>query len=586
MIVYSQVDEDTISKLPSNFFVNNLLAKMALTNDKPVAKILCDNCDREDTAESRCNKCGLYLCQFCTEFHKRSRFLKYHKLLTIEESNPSTQTIAQKIRCSKHEEEIIKLFCKTCRTTTCRDCTIAEHREHEYAFVEEVAAEKKQHLQQTLDEVKQRKGRVVQGIVDLKEFDKTLQLKKNSTITEINCHFDELTKSVIESLECRKNELVEEATSITNSKQMQIREQLEVLELALASCEGSIEFTELAFENGNDVQIVSMEKYILESLEQLKTVNDETEPCVTENMVVIIPSTLLEHLNEYDVKGVASCAENCTVSFEHDDKKLFPGKQYSIKLICFDIKNQRLNYGGQRIKPSFTGMNVDEVAVTDNKDGSHTISFRPGYGEKLKFGVSIDGRPAVNCSLTKQMNWVMSDGKGVITDDGLTMKGEGCECEYYWRVGNCYFESGVHTWKVQLDHYQELDPPPVIETLHFDDPEYFEDNKPHLFGGKTYIPGFEVGIVDCEEIDAGMPYKVQRECVYLCTLRDNDSNRVVTLNLDMDKGTLQITQSSSTLDEDSSCESDHVVSYFFSSRRVSPFFACWSPQTTLHLIER
>ncbi len=361
-------------------------------------------------------------------------------------AKPGPQDVAEKIRCPKHKEEVIKLFCKTCQTTTCRDCTIIDHRQHEYGFVEEVATEEKQHIQENLDEVKQRKGRVVQGIVNLKKFGECLEAKKNSTISEINQHFDDLGKAVAESIESRKNEMVEKATSLTDSKQKQIRAQLEVLEVALASCESSIEFTEQAFRNGNDVQILSMEKYILQSLEQLKAVKDETEPSVTEDMKFIIPSSVQEtnrkNLNEYDIDVAVPSPENCTASFKQADKMFIPGKLYSITLICLDTNNQRLRCGGQDIKPSFTGMYVCDVSVTDNKDSSYIIHFCPRQGGMLKFEVSINGVPAPNCSLTKQVKWVISDahGKGVITNGGLTMQGEGCECEYCWKVGGCYFE--------------------------------------------------------------------------------------------------------------------------------------------------
>ena len=145
MLLHAQVDENTVSAPPSNFFVNNLLATMTMTSDTSAAKkILCDNCESDDSAQCRCNDCGIFLCQFCTESHKRSRSTKQHEMLTMEElkSNPGPQKITEKIRCPKHKDEVIKLFCKTCQTTICRDCTIVDHRQHEYGFVEDVAVEK------------------------------------------------------------------------------------------------------------------------------------------------------------------------------------------------------------------------------------------------------------------------------------------------------------------------------------------------------------------------------------------------------------------------------------------------------------
>jgi hypothetical protein len=320
--------------------------------------------------------------------------------------------------------------------------------------------------------------------------------------------------------------------------------------VALASCESSIEFTEQAFKNGNDVQILSMEKYILQSLEQLKAVKDQTKPCVTEDMVFIIPSSVQEKkkelLIEYDVGVAVANPESCTASFKETEATFNPGKQYSITLICHDKNNRRLRYGVQDIKPSFTGMEVSDVAVTDKKDSSYTISFCPRQGGMLKFEVSINGTPAPNCSLTKQVKWVLSDahGKGPITDDGCTMRGDGGYC---CRVGGCYFDSGVHTWKVRLRNL--------------------------LFGDPTA----EVGIIDCDEINAYMAQS-KKKCVHKHSVRTGPGDDI-SFNLDMEKRTLNVKVINSSLH----CSS--INSYQFTARRVSPFFACNSSFLSISLVE-
>ena len=557
MLLHAQVDENTVSTLPSNFFVNNLLATMTLTSDNSAAKkILCDNCESEDSAQCRCNDCGIFLCQFCTESHKRSRSTKQHEMLTMEElkSDPGPQKTAEKIRCPKHKDEIIKLFCKTCQTTICRDCTVVDHRQHEYGFVEDVAVEKKQHLQSNLEEVKERKERVVQGLVDLKKFSKSLEAKKMATVSEIEHHFDQLVKAV----ESRRMEMVEQATSHTNLKQKQIHGQLEALEVALASCDSSIEFTERAFKSGNDVQILSMEKYILQSLEQLKAVKDQTNPCVTENMMFIIPSSVQETmetlLNQYDVHVSVESPENCQAYFE-DKEMMFPGKQYSITLICRDKDNRRLRYGGHDVKPLFTGMEVSDVVVTDNNDGSYSISFCPRQGGMLKFEVAINGMPAPNSSLAKQIQWVISDahGKGVVTHGGFAMRGVAREGEYCCRVGDCYFETGVHSWSVE-----------VINDF-------------NMFGGMMgygcSLMSIEVGIIDYDEINADI---VQCQRSWVHKLPTPAMERVVFFcTLDMEKKTLNV--------QIDSRQGSRRVNYQFTACRVSPFFACNSPKVLIHL---
>ena len=592
--------------MPSNFFINNLLATMALTDDKPTAKkILCDNCDSEDAAQSRCNECGVFLCQFCTESHKRYRSTKHHEVLSMKElkSNPAPQTIAEKMRCSKHKEEMIKLFCKTCQTTICRDCTIVDHQGHRYGFVEEVAVDEKQKINEDLNRVKERKTKLVEGIANLTKFNESLDAKKKSTISEIHQHFDELTK-----------EMVEKATSLTNSKQKEVRAQLEVLEMALASCESSIEFTEEAFKNGNDVQILSMEKYILQSLEQLKAVKDQTEPCVTQVMEFVIPSSVQKPkkplITKYDVHVAvadpANCKasfqeyENCKASFKEDESRkvsfkedenrmvsykeekkrkgsskqrkvslkdlkhedckssftgnktvLDVGKKSFIKLICNDRKNRRMTHGGQVIKPSFTGLCVSDVAVNDNDDGSYTISFCPVQGGMLQFEVSINEIPAPNCSLTKQVKWFISGvhGSGDITNGGLTMNGVGHVGQYVWRIGSCSFESEVHTWKVQIISCNQ-------------NSNYNSFN----YGNHTA----EIGILDCDEINADIANS-KKKWVYRRSLsyHNRNINEILSLTLDMENRTLNI----------------QCNNYQFSARRVSPFFACNSPYLSISLVE-
>ncbi|CAB4041300.1 tripartite motif-containing 45-like [Paramuricea clavata] len=553
---------------------------MALTNDKPSAKkIVCDNCESEDPAQSRCNECGIFLCQYCSEFHKRSRPTKHHELVTMEQlkSNAGPQNIAEKMRCPKHKEEVIKLFCKTCKTTICRDCTIVDHQGHKYGFVEEVAVEEKRHLQRNLNEVKQRKGRIAQGIVNLKKFNEGLETKKTSTISEISRHFDQLLKAV----ESQKGEMMEKATFFTNSKQKQIHAQLEVLEVALASCESSIEFTEQAFKNGNDVQILSMEKYILQSLEQLKAVKDQTKPCATEDMVFIIPSSVQETkkklLTKYDVDVAVANPAYCHASFKEEEKMFDAGKQYSVTLVCHDKNNRRLRYGGQDIKPLFTGMEVSDVAVTDNKDGSYTISFCPRQGGMLKFEVSINGTPAPNCSLEKEVKWVISDahGKGAITNGGGTMNGDGSYC---WRIGGRYFDSGVHTWKVRLSTNNAYDP--------YNDYNYNYSQ-----------PSVEVGIIDYDEINAEIGQRKgcskqmllnanadvaqsKKKWVQNCTVQ-RGHNIDINFTLEMEKRTLNV----KVVNPRYRKSGGSGTNYQFTARRVSPFFACNSANLSISLVE-
>ena len=427
-------DPPDVSSLPSNFFMKNLLATLSLANEQSATNLICENCDSADSASTRCEQCSRYLCQFCTDAHKRFRDTKDHipkSISELKESPPSM--IAETVRCTKHKDEIVKLYCTTCQATICRDCTIVDHRQHNFSFVEDVAKEKKDELLHLLEEVKERKTQVSEVLEKVSEREKSLDARNESTVTEITEYFESLAKV----LDVRKNELVEKATALKDAKQKQLHAQREGLGTTLASCESNIEFTEQAFKNGNDVQLLNMKKYISQSLETLKNTKSQTDPCVDEHIEFVaelseyvIGEKLVGSFTVADTKGYP---ENYRASFNGYENWLKIGTESEITITyAYGLSgSERRN---DNIKPVFTGVAVKNVSVLENDDGSHNVSFVALEVGVLKFEVLINGRPVPQCTLSKGVKWTL-----VKWDWGTSS-------------GDCILESGVHTWKINGDH--------------------------------------------------------------------------------------------------------------------------------------
>ena len=433
---------------------------MALTDEKEKQKIQCDNCTDENSAAKRCEECAVFLCSYCSEFHKKSRSTKHHVLTTLQElkSSASPSSVAEKIRCKKHKEELIKLYCKTCQATICRDCTIVEHRNHDYGFIEDVAAVQKEVLQQNMNEVKKRQATLQRGIASLNVFDQSLVQENALVVAQVTSHFEEMQRKFVS----KKNELLSTARSLTSLKRKQIQAQIEALEVALASCKSSIEFTEKALKNGNDVQVLSMQKYILQSLQDLKKVKDVTQPCVTRDLTFSIPwsieDTEKNFLRNFSVQESVADPNQCQAEFTDQSKYLKRNNETSVKIVCFDKHKKRVKHGGQVVQTSISGIEFDNATMRDHTDGTYTVTFTPRGCGTMEFKATIDGHSAPGCSLTKDVAWMFrSDyGSGELTEGGLGVRSDRSGRKV-WRIGECSFSNGVHSWKILIKRSQNSD---------------------------------------------------------------------------------------------------------------------------------
>ena len=82
-----------------------------------------------------CCTCRMFLCQPCYEHHCISRYLALnHKILEIEEAQKRdiSEVLKQHIptpplHCQEHTDTEVKLYCTTCKTLVCIQCTVIQH---------------------------------------------------------------------------------------------------------------------------------------------------------------------------------------------------------------------------------------------------------------------------------------------------------------------------------------------------------------------------------------------------------------------------------------------------------------------------
>ena len=255
---------------------------LTLHEDSESSNLECDNCDSGDRPVNRCTTCLHFLCEFCTQGHKRSRSTRSHNLLSLEEAKKmGSIAVTKPSVCKEHEGEVIKLFCETCEEAICRDCTIVKHRDHKYTFVKDAFSKGKESLLKILSETKTKACLLKEAVDDVVEMKTNVHTcVERQTMSEIiNC-FNELSAC----LDARRGELIDKVEEFKKAKLKSLDIQQEELETALGSVESSVEFTERAFENGSEVEILNMRKQMSNRLQDLNSAKWQLEPCVDDGL--------------------------------------------------------------------------------------------------------------------------------------------------------------------------------------------------------------------------------------------------------------------------------------------------------------
>ena len=250
---------------------------VALHEDSKNSNLECDICDSGDSPAYRCNTCSYFLCAFCSQGHRRGRSTRSHKLISLEEAKKmGSVAVTKPLVCKDHEGEVIKLFCETCEEAICRDCTIVKHRDHKYAFVKDAFTKGKESLVKLLSEAKTNTSGLKKAVADVLEMEKSVHSNAKTTVQEVTNYFNELSVC----LDARRKELINNVEKVKNAKLKSLETQREELEFALGSVQSSVEFTERAFENGSEVEILNMRKQMASRLQGLNSAKRQLKPCV------------------------------------------------------------------------------------------------------------------------------------------------------------------------------------------------------------------------------------------------------------------------------------------------------------------
>ena len=395
------LSEKGVDRLQSDFHIDRLFEiRDAFNKAAEPTDTQCGNCE-DDKATGYCRDCGDFLCEKCQAAHKLIKLTRNHPIVAIEKAQtqainftPPTKTTQN---CPKHPENALKIYCETCSTLICTDCTIRLHRDHNYDLLADVFHKHKEELVSSLKPVKQKLHTVQQA---LKAFDTTRAKEINDQRATLEAHIHKEIDQLHQLLDQRRAQLVGELDMLTQQKLKSLvaqRDQVEITQVKLTSC---LEYAEGGLQTGTESEVLAIKAPVLKRIEQISaefdpdTIQPETEADLKLNMNKRghLQQACLEFL---DVTGSACISlENSHITGD-GLKGATTGEQKTVVFHAMTRQNKKYkdNLNLRAELEHIKSKDRVQCEVVKQQNGQHKINYRPVKRGKHELHLTVDGNP-------------------------------------------------------------------------------------------------------------------------------------------------------------------------------------------------
>ena len=278
------------NQLPTAFFVNRmkeLHTKVEKAHGK--IEVFCEQCSG-GKATAFCRHCTEFICEECVKGHQKMKVFAGHKVTSLEElkKGESKEILIKKPPppiCKDHDEQK-KIYCFDCNRLICRDCTMIDHKEHNYDFVKKAAPKTKEKLTENLAPLKEMQVSLHDATQIVKSTKSDIKVQGASVANTIEQSFNELHQII----EQRKRELLEKAASVTRGKLDRLSVQEKGFEMASGTIQSLVDFVEQNIENATEEELMSIHMQVLnrigEETRKHQCSSAELKPVEKANMVV------------------------------------------------------------------------------------------------------------------------------------------------------------------------------------------------------------------------------------------------------------------------------------------------------------
>ena len=258
---------------PSAFFMNRMeevftVIKKAVPKDS----MTCENCQKM-VSDSFCHSCQQCICAECVRAHKQLQFLSSHEIVSIDSlrsslssGSPEKIKVAHRdLKCSKHTDESLKLYCHDCHKLVCRDCTLIDHKDHGYVFVVDAAPLCKAEMREMSESVKKISDDLKAAVKSLEDSKKKLSDHETATTRAIDDAINRISAKLMQ----KKAEMKAKASEMVSEVKEKVSVQEKNAELAVGEVESLLEFMNHSLETATDQELLSLEKQMSDEVDRV-----------------------------------------------------------------------------------------------------------------------------------------------------------------------------------------------------------------------------------------------------------------------------------------------------------------------------
>ena len=267
----TKLPEGGVDELKSAFFINRFKSTFsALELAQGKVEVKCEACASEETAVSFCRQCAVFICNTCVEAHqKMKKMFEGHEVVSIQDLKEGRAkadiTIKEPspAKCLVHQE-FLKVYCFDCDLLICRDCTMKDHRDHNYEFTAVAARTTKEDLMKELEPLRKVVGSLSLAVEEVRTTKQEIEVQGDSVTNTIHGSFNEL----FQIMERRKHEMLEEAGRLVREKVDKLTVQEKNLSLAVAEVQSVVDYTERCMSHCTDNEVMNTHAEIRRRIEE------------------------------------------------------------------------------------------------------------------------------------------------------------------------------------------------------------------------------------------------------------------------------------------------------------------------------